>query len=414
MPANSAPPGDRITRRQFLSRTAAAAGCLALSAAHRVFAHPAGTGPQGAEPLLSASPSSLTRPAGAAPKVVHVFDPFATAWDYASGWYGDYVSQPEVDKMVDEGLMALTATSSPAAAWQSLIPGYAPGERVAIKVNLNNAREVADSDNVLDALIEPVNRVIWGLKEIGVAESDIWVFDAVRYIPDRFRNGCDYPQVNFSGTNINPLGFSSTERVVFAPPASVPPLLDQPISQVLVDARYLINMPIMKKHSHAYVTLSFKNHFGTIQNCAAVHDPTFPDNATYTPDYSGLVDIYKHPQIAGKTVLTIGDGLFASRYDQSSVPVPWATFGNRAPNSLFFSLDPVAIDCVMYDFLEAEAGVPSAADDYLALAAQAGLGAFEHRAPGSTGPADWYSLIDYVYLDLWQPTHRVYVPSVQQ
>ncbi len=413
MATKAVPAGDRMTRRQFLSRTAAAAGCLALSAANGRLPLQADAEPRAPGPLSGARPSAPAAPTAAPPRVVHVFNPYATSWDYATGWYGDHVSQAEVDRMVDEGLMSLTGTSSPAAAWQALIPGYVPGERVAIKVNLNNAT-VADADNYIDALIEPVNRIIGGLTEMGVAESDIWVFDAARAIPDRFRAGCDYPQVNFSGRGVNDRGFSLAERVVFAPPAGVPAVPEQCISQVLVDAHYLVNMPIMKKHSHAHVTLSFKNHFGTIEQCAEVHPPVFPESATYTPDYNALVDIYRHPQFVGKTVLTVGDGLFASRYTQSSPPAPWITFGSRAPNSLFFSRDPVAIDCVMYDFLEAEAGVLPGADDYLVLAAQAGLGVFEHRAPGATDRAGWYSLIDYVYRDLWQSTHRVYVPSVQR
>ena len=148
---------------------------------------------------------------------------------------------------------------------------------------------------------------------------------------------------------------------------------------------------------------------------STVHEPTFPDYGVYRPDYSPLLDVYQHPQVVGKTVLTIGDGLFASRGDQATPPAPWTTFGNRAPNSLFLSQDPVAIDCVMYDFLEAEAGVPSAsADDYLRLAAQAGLGVFEHRAPGASDPGDWYSSIDYLFLDLWAPTEGVYLPFVQR
>lgn len=39
-------------------------------------------------------------------------------------------------------------------------------------------------------------------------------------------------------------------------------------------------------------------------------------------------------------------------------------------------------------------------DDHLRLAAQEDLGVFEHRAPGASSPEEWYSLIDYVYLDL--------------
>jgi hypothetical protein len=402
MPENPRHSGDGITRRKFLSGAATAAGCLL-----------------GLAPGAAARPdlaSGTARP-GFGSRVVHVHSSAATSWDYLTGWHGDYVSQAAVNRMVNRGLMELTGTTSRAAAWQALIPGYAPGQRVAIKVNLNNAWSLDDSDNIVDALIEPVNSLIRGLVELGVAEADIWVYDAVRSMPHRFRNGCDFGAVQFSGADWNDQGFSDTEKVTFEHP-SVP---DQCISRVLVEATYLINMPIMKKHSHAYVTLSFKNHFGTIEHCAQVHGPTFPGDSSYSPDYNPLVDIYQNPHFGGKTVLTVGDGLVASKGDQlghleqSSLPVPWVTFGNGAPNSLFFSTDPVAIDCVMVDFLEAEAGVPAAAGDYLVLAAQAGLGVCEHRAPGATAPEDWYSLIDYVPLDLDVETvHHAYVPWVRR
>ena len=305
--------------------------------------------------------------------------------------------------MVDRGVMELTGRKTRADAWRALIPNYVSGQRVAIKANLNNAWSVDDSDNVIDAAIEPVNAVIAGLKEIGVAESNIWIYDAVRAIPTRFRGGCPYPAVQFSGDwTSNPQGFSATETVSFDTPSGSQPLADQRISNVLVNADYLINMPLMKKHCCAWVTLSFKNHFGSIQDCAALHGYTFPYEDDYTSAYSPLVDIYKNPHFGPKTVLTIGDGLFGSRGAQNSVPEPWTSFGDDSPRSIFFSQDPVAIDSVMYDFLEAEVSVQDHGDDYLALAANAGLGVFEHRAPGASSREEWYTQIDYRYLDVDQ------------
>jgi len=345
--------------------------------------------------------SLLAAPSPDKPKVVHVYCQRATDWDFLSGWWGDHVNQGVVSNMVDRGVMELTGRRSRAAAWQALLPDYAPGQRVAIKVNLNNAHSVADNDNVVDATIEPVNAVIAGLKESGIAASDIWIYDAVRSIPTRFQNGCDYPAVHFSGDSTsNPQGFSATEKVSFQPPPGGPALADQRISNVLVNADYLINMPLMKKHGAAWVTLSFKNHFGSIEDCAALHEYTFPYEDDFTSTYNPLVDIYKNPHFGAKTVLTIGDGLFGSKSSQNSVPEPWGTFGDDSPRSLFFSQDPVAIDSVMYDFLESEAGVREHGDDYLALAAQAGLGVFEHRNSGASNREDWYSQIDYRYLDI--------------
>jgi uncharacterized protein (DUF362 family) len=367
-----------LSRRQFLKLSGLLAGLAAL------------------QPRLSL----VAAPSTTKPKVVHVYCPQATDWDFSSGWWGDHVSQGVVSEMVDRGVMELTGRRTRGDAWRALIPSYTPGQRVAIKVNFNNATSQDDSDNVIDALIEPVNAVVAGLKEIGVAESDVWVYDAVRAIPNRFQSGCDYPGVQFSGGwGTNHQGFSATERVTFDTPSGSPSLANQRISNVLVNADYLINMPIMKKHCCAWVTLSFKNHFGSIENCAALHGHTFPYEDNYTSSYNPLVDIYKNQHFSGKTVLTIADGLYGSKGDQSSIPQPWTTFDNDAPNSLFFSQDPVAIDSVMYDFLHAEAGVQDHGDDYLALAADAGLGVFEHRASDAPPREEWYDEIDYVYVD---------------
>jgi hypothetical protein len=392
-------PRSGVTRRGFLKGAAVAAGCLVVSAAQRVL----GVAPEATGQKPEAAPRAyfpLVMSGYGLAKVVHVHAAGATSWDFQTGWYGDYVDQDLVYEMVDLGVMRVTGTDSRAAAWWNLIPNYIPGQRIAIKVNLNNARSVDDSDNGIDALIEPVNAVIRGLKDIGVAESDIWVYDAVRSIPDRLRNGCDFPNVQFSGRDVNSQGFSETGRVTFAPPPDGPPLENQRISNALVNADYLINMPIMKPHGGAGVTLSFKNHFGTVESCRDLHVYAGLSSEDYRSDYSPLVDIYKNPHFVDKTVVTIGDGLYGSRGDQGSEPEPWITFGNQAPNSLFFSKDPVAIDCVMYDFLDVETGVRAGGDDHLALAAQEGLGVFEHRAPGASSPEEWYSQIRYLYLEL--------------
>ena len=379
MDGSSRNTNTRISRREFLRLSALLAGLAAIRP----------------ERSLVAAPSPPK------PRVIHTYCDRAANWDFSTGWYGDYVDQTVVSQMVDRGLMELIGRSSRADAWRALIPNYESGQRVAIKANFNNARSTDDSDNVIDALIEPVNAVIGGLKELGVAESDIWVYDAVRSIPTRFRSGCAYPGVQFSGDwTSNPQGFSATEKVSFDTPPGGPALADLRISKVLVDADYLINMPIMKKHWAACVTLSFKNHFGSIDNCAALHRYTFPSHDDFTSAYNPLVDIYQNPHFGPKTVVTIGDGLYGSRGNQESVPQPWTSFDDDAPRSLFFSQDPVAIDSVMYDFLEQEAGVDPGGDDYLALAAQAGLGVHEHRAPGALGPEDWYDKIDYVHVDV--------------
>ena len=349
-------------------------------------------------PTRTATPTAITTP-GTGPKVIHVHSPNATSWNFNSGWYGDYVNQGKVNDMVDQGLMALENTATVVDAWRAILPAYAVGQKIAIKINLNNATG-NDSDNVIDALPQPINAVIRGLKAIGVAESDIWVYDVTNgmhtgEMPVRLVNkiAALYPGVQFHANT----GYSTTEKIHLNVPAGKPSVSDPPICNALVNATYLINMPIMKKHWGAGVTLAFKNHFGSFDRCDLLHWSTYFDDPAYTSTYNVLLDIYNNRHFRNKTVLTIGDGLYGARinnYDE--VPSSWSTFGYQAPNSFFFSKDPVAIDCVMCDFLEAQGGIRPGSDDYLKLAATAGLGVFERGQPWGAG----YGRINYTRIEL--------------
>jgi len=90
-------------------------------------------------PESSATPTAIpTSWPGAGPKVVHVHSTQATFWDFGNNYYGDYVDQDTVNAMVDRGVMELTGAPSLAQAWRILVPNYAPGKAIAIKVNFNN------------------------------------------------------------------------------------------------------------------------------------------------------------------------------------------------------------------------------------------------------------------------------------
>jgi len=323
----------------------------------------------------------------------------ATFWDGAVADYWNYVDQAVVNDIVDQGIMALTDTSTVADAWRTLLPAYQTGQGIAIKVNFNNSTACDDTDDQIDALIQPVNAVVRGLKQMGVAETDIWVYDAIRRIPDRFVNGNQHSGVQFFDKGCrNQAWFMSSDPdayVTFFPPPDVPEPPAIKITDVLIDATYLINMPIMKPHGITGVTLAFKNHFGTINQPHVLHDYVGLTWSYYRADYSPFVDIYLNPHIAGKTILTMGDGLFAAKAFNAA-PSFWATFGNQVPNSLFFATDPVAVDCVMCDFLAAETNVPVGADDYLRLASDAGLGVFERGNPWGSG----YNQINCLKIEL--------------
>ena len=98
--------------------------------------------------------------------------------------------------------------------------------------------------------------------------------------------------------------------MAFYPPSgiSMPPATR--VTDLLVAARYLINMPIMKRHGWAGLTLTLKNHFGSIDKPAGLHDYIYGYSGG---NYNALVDLYRNPHIGAKAVLTVGDGLFAAK-----------------------------------------------------------------------------------------------------
>ncbi len=358
-------------------------------------------------------------PAGA--RVVHVYSPNATNWNYDSTYYGAYVSQSAVDAMVNSGVMALTGVSTVAGAWQSLlskVSPYSPGKKIAIKVNFNNSQGCNTTGTVLDALYHPVNAIISGLQAAGVQLGDMWVFDAKRPLPSRFINGfINKTQIHFldsaggscSGVQVQAAtwGSSNPNAVV---DFTHPNLANQRVPDILVDATYVINVPILRGHAIAGVTLGFKHHMGCIPNPLILHDPygyIRMEGVLANPNSHPLVDLYKNANIAGKTILTVGDGLFGHPTENTAKPIKWtATFkaklGTDAPNSLFFATDPVAIDCVMSDIIKAEVSwrVADWVVHYLQLAAASGLGTFEQGNPWATPVGSGYSKIDYRRIQL--------------
>lgn len=393
--------GKRVTRRQLVRGIAVLVACWGSSVLRRAFG--GGVAVADEEPVLTPRvylPLVCSRYPPI--RIAHVRSAQATYWDFSTGWYGSAVRQDVVDDMMERGLMLVTDTASVAGAWQALMPSYQPGQKIAVKVNFNNA-SCGDGDNSIDALIEPVNALIRSLVAAGIREDDVWVYDALRPMPARFYGRCRHTQARYfdsAGCADERATFNREDgslRVTFSHPAM---RTSRWLTDLLYRASYVINMPILKRHGAHPVTLGFKNHFGSLNNLGGggndnPHPYIRPNDDRYSPSFSPLVDIYANPNIAGKTVLTVADGLFGAP-SVGAVPIRWTTFGNEAPNSLLLSRDPVAIDCVMCDLLRAEWGLNEAAYDYLRLAQARGLGVFERGEPWGSG----YAALTYTRIDL--------------
>lgn len=339
-------------------------------------------------------------------RVVQVRDPEASSYGFAENeLYAGKVNQVIVNSLVAQGLMILTDTYNTADAWKVLIPSYRKNQKIAIKVNFNNIFDhwggFTEQPVKMNALPETVNALVKSLKEFGVKEQDIWVYDSVRSISSYFEKSMLYPGVKLwdnSGEEGRNLAHHDTSAEI---KFQDPNIRKSRVCNVLANADYLINMPLLKTHTAAGVTLSFKNHFGTVSDCFELHDWVWPSGIRFSADYNPLVDIGLNPHIKNKTVLVLGDGIFGNYHTHMGPPIPWPKrFNNGSPNSLLFSRDPVAADSVMRDILRLEKGGDmKAGASYLPLAEAAGLGVFEEGTPFRL---NGYRKFDFISNDLYE------------
>lgn len=352
-------------------------------------------------------------------RVIHLHSSHVTDWNFDPAYYYGKtqapgvmgVSQEVVDAMVDRGVTELLGLppGSVAEAWRRIIPGYSPGKVVAIKANITNSTSCDSDDSAVNALAQPVNAVVRGLKLLGVADQDIVLYDsssdythffASRLIAELANKniqlfdsgGCSAQSSTWDSTDPN-------ATVHFSDP--VGDTIAERLCDPLVNAAYLINMPIMKGHPTAGVTLGFKNHFGSSIHPSYMH-PWVDTTYEGIEQYSILVDLNSNPHIRDKTRLVIGDGIYASRLRHDSPPEPWTTFDNQAPCSLFFATDVVAIDCLMHDLLKAERGSdqPASSNAYLRLAGKSGMGIYESGDPWQMPYGSGYAKIKYNRIEL--------------
>lgn len=326
-------------------------------------------------------------------------------------WQEDNVDQAVVNKMVSDALQTLTGKTTDAEAWDALFryfnikngkgdTGYTSGEKIVIKINLNNGTrgdQYIRSDNPLDTSPQVVYAVLDQLvNAAGVAQSDIGFGDPGRNVDDIFWDNFyhTFPLVKYwgDGNGRTPI-IQSTNPVLFNSDGS----MENYLPQCYLEADYMINIPVLKQHHRAGISLTSKNHFGTfvpfMGSAFPLHyslpctegDGTV-NNGEYG-EYRIFVDFIGHKDLGGKTILHLVDGLWSST-DWGDPPYKWnmAPFNGQYPASIFASQDPVAIESVGFDFLYTEFynGNPSGK----AFPQYSGVDDFLHQAADSINWAE--------------------------
>ncbi|HGE70407.1 TPA: DUF362 domain-containing protein [Candidatus Poribacteria bacterium] len=161
--------------------------------------------------------------------------------------------------MVDESIKEFTGKQSVADAWLSILPNYKKEHIIAIKVNAIQP-ECPTSPEVVDAVVK-------GLISAGVVDNNIIIYDNLEFK----LTGCKY---NYNTTNVGVRCFATDEPDWGYDWDNPVDILGQKkaLSRILLKCDHLINIPVLKVHLYPYgVTLSLKNHYGSVENAQTLH-----------------------------------------------------------------------------------------------------------------------------------------------
>jgi gluconolactonase len=390
---------SRLSRREFIKSSAVslaavgAASPTVAAATQASHSGPIGTG-KGIHPG----------------RVVWVHDPEATDWVGPGNghlWQDRHTNPAVCDRMMSQAIRSLTGESTDAKAWDALFRhhnkisgkgdvGYRPGEKITIKVNFVGFIRTLDSVNrqtqALQSWVDYMNTspqmIAALLKQLtqaaGVRQSDIAVGDGLTYFANEYYDMLhkQFPQVTYLDCKGDAGRKAMTlSEVPFYWSCNTDGCKPDYLPAAFVEAEYLINFANLKAHPGSGVTLCAKNHFGSLwrlpfeKGYYDMHKNTFSKG---TGEYRNLVDLMGHSQIGGKTVLYLLDGLYGGVHYAEQIPRKFESepFHGNWTSSLFASQDPVAIDSVGVDFLQAETPIQkhsrmTGTDDYLHEAALA-------------------------------------------
>ena len=281
-----------------------------------------------------------------------------------------------VQAMIDRGMKDLVGSDDATEAWRNF---FASGDRVGIKVVPVGAPDSISSHEVVDAVVK-------GLNSAGVRNRDILLVE--RYKRQFLR--CAYDKAAPSGVGWECSSFEygnaqldidgkhptikgasyrgvvGYDRDVYRelPYCQTPDIHDpnddrrfrSHLSKIVTQkVDKIINIPVLKDHGSAGVTLALKNlSHGFVNNVARSHVVLFreaeemPAWASLNQCNSFIPAMVALPQIREKVVLNIMDGLVGTWEGGPGGGETWQY------KSLFFATDPVAMDHIGWEIIDAK------------------------------------------------------------
>ncbi len=232
-------------------------------------------------------------------------------------WRGDTRNPEVVSEMVNRGVMAFTGAATPSAAWGQF---FKPGTRVGLKINLlgrpliYTAREITDTlaSAAITAGIKPDDVIVWD------RHADHFGPTVYKFGKGRF------------GERIQSGGRYDSTRVLQGSGGSAP--VDLIATQ---QTDITINLPVLKDHGGAGVTIALKNiAFGCYNHHRRAHDGNCDPY---------IAEACAHYVTVTRVPLIVLDAIEAC-YEDGPQP------GDRSriwrENAIYVASDPVALDVI--------------------------------------------------------------------
>jgi uncharacterized protein (DUF362 family) len=304
---------------------------------------------------------------------------------------GKFYADP-IRRLLNEGMMELTDADDPTQAWRQL---FEPGDVVGIKLTPVGGPLVMSGPEVLQGIVA-------GLESAGVRRKDIVVYD--RYRQQFLQNGMDtwlpsgvrwssasedYTDIQQDMAGYDPDHYLDLAVVLPGQDAANPAARRSYAAKFITkEVNKLINLPALKDHQSAGITLALKNlSHGLVNNVSRTHSSsTLNVCGAFIPAAVSL------PIIRDKSVLHILDGLRALYHGGPSAR-PEFVWEHR---TLYFATDPVALDRIGWrdiDKKRVAMGMKPIADskpdkfstflnrqpEHVEIAGSLGLGVWEER-----------------------------------
>lgn len=220
-------------------------------------------------------------------------------------------TNPDIAQMLDTGLTTLTGLSDPLTVLGLL---FGPDEQILLKVNCISYGGPSQPE-VTYALAQR-------LQEAGIPAENLLIFDRT----DHELEAAGYT-LNEGGGGVQCHGSRGEGPEISLSQANIR------LYQEIEACDALINLPIPKQHGMAGISVSMKNHYGSVNSPGRLHgnrcDPA-------------IAELNNQPAIRDKTRLIVGTALQVS-------PCDWNQ--PETENALLFSFDSVALDTVGRDIL---------------------------------------------------------------